>query len=169
MSESEMKSEANETNGTSALGMPWFEFPKNVFPANAFSTGAFPNGAFADIAQRGVAQVQERCDKIKAFSAELTEALSETYANNARGATDYGLKLIEISNANAASAIDFVSHVLDSRSVTDVLSISAAEARKAFDSAAERNRELFELAHKLAERTGEPIRKHVASALQRAS
>jgi hypothetical protein len=53
--------------------------------------------------------------------------------------------------------------------VTDVFTISATEARKAFDTAAARNRELFDLAQRLGQQTGEPIRKHVANALKQAS
>jgi phasin len=146
-------------NGTSGVVMPWFDFSKFDFSKNAF----------ADMAERGVVRAQERCDKIKALSADLAEAVSETYASNARGATDYGLKLIEISNANTASAIDFLAHVLGSKSVTDVFSISASEARKAFDTAAARNRELFDLAQRLARETSEPISKHVANTFQQAS
>ena len=163
MSESEMKSEPNGMNGTSALGMPlgmpWFDFSKFDYSKNPF----------ADMAERGVARAQERCEKIKALSADLAEAVSETYASNTRGATDYGLKLIEISNANTASAIDFLSHVLDSKSVTDVFTISATQARKVFDTAAAQNRELFDLAQRLARETSEPIRKHVAHTFQQAS
>lgn len=48
----------------------------------------------------------------------MTQALSETYSSNARSATDNGLKVFEISNANAASAIDFFFDLLDSKSVT---------------------------------------------------
>jgi phasin len=154
-----MKSGLNGTNGTGGVGMPWSDFSKFDFSKNAF----------ADMAERGVARAQERCDKIKALSADLAEAVSETYASNARGATDYGLKLIEISNANTASAIDFLAHVLGSKSVTDVFSISASEARRAFDTAAARNRELFDLAQRLARETSEPIRKHVANTFQQAS
>jgi phasin len=145
----------NETkiglNGGGSLGMPWFGFSRNVF---------------GEVAERGVAQAQERCGKIKVLSEDFAETLSETYASNARGATDYGLKLIDISKANTASALEFVSRLLDLRSVTDVFNLSAAEARKAFDTAAAQNRELFDLAQRLARETGEPIRKHVANALQ---
>jgi phasin len=144
--------------------MPWLDFSK--FELSKFDLS---KTAFADMAERGAARVQERCDKIKTLSADLAEALSETYAGNARGATDYGLKLIEMSNANTASAIDFLSHVLGSRSVTDVFTISATEARKAFDTAAAQNRELFDLAQRLARETSEPISKRVANAFQQAS
>jgi len=87
----------------------------------------------------------------------------------ARGVTDYGLKLLEVSSANAASAIDFLSHVLECRSVSDVVAISATEARRAVESAAARNRELFGLAQRLASHTGEPIRNHLVNAVRQAS
>jgi hypothetical protein len=99
---------------------------------------------------------------------EMTEVLRETYSSNARSATDYGLKVIEISNANTASALDFFAHLFGSRSATDVLALSAAQARKAFDAASEQNKELWALTQKLATETGEPIRKHFTRALHQA-
>jgi len=42
----------------------------------------------------------------------MTEALREAYSSNARSTTDYGLKVIEISNAITAAAIDFFAHLL---------------------------------------------------------
>jgi hypothetical protein len=92
-------------------------------------------------------------------------ALRETYSSNARSATDYGLKVIEISNANTTSAIEFFAHLLGSKSVTDVFTLSAAQARKAFDTTSAQNKDLWELAQKLATETGEPIRKHVVKVL----
>jgi hypothetical protein len=50
----------------------------------------------------------------------MAEAPRETYSSNARSATDYGLKVIEISHANTASASDFFALLLGSKSVTDV-------------------------------------------------
>ena len=85
--------------------------------------------------------------------------------SNGRSATDYGLKVIEISNANTASAIDFFALLLGSRSVTDVFTLSAAQARKAFDTTSAQNKDLWELAQKLATETGEPIRKRVVKVL----
>jgi hypothetical protein len=98
----------------------------------------------------------------------MTEALRETYSGNARSATDYGLKVIEISNANAASAFDFLIDLCGSKSATDVFTLSAAQTRKAFDTASDQNRELWALTQKLATETGEPIRKHFTKAFHQA-
>jgi phasin len=151
VSESEVKVGLNGTNG---FGMPLLGFPRIAVP-----------GVFGELAKHGVARAQEGCEKIKAASEEMAEALRETYSSNVRSATDYGLKVIEISNANTASGIDFFARLLGSKSVTDVFTLSAAQANKAFDTASAQNKELGELAQKLAAETGEPIRKHVAKVL----
>lgn len=151
MSESEVKVAANTSNG---FALPLFGFPKMAL-----------SGLFGELAEQGVARAQEGCEKIKAASGGMAEALRETCSSNARSANDYGLKVIEISNANTTSAIDFLAHLLGSKSVTDVLSLSAAQARKTFEAASAQNKELWELGQKLAAETGEPIKKHVAKAL----
>ena len=155
MSESEVKAGLNGANG---FGMPLFGFPRIALP-----------GVFGELAEQGIARAQEGCEKIKAASEEMAEALRETYSSNAKSATDYGLRVIEISNANASSAIDFFAHLLSSKSATDAFTLSAAQARKAFDTASAQNKELWELAQKLATETGESIRKHVAKVLYQAN
>src|ERR1700676_3031806 len=119
---------------------------------------------FGELSEQGVGRAQRGCEKVAA-SEEMAVALRESYSSNARSATDYGLKVIEISNANTASAIDFFGLLLGSKSVTDVFTLSAAQARKAFDTTSAQNKDLWELAQKLATETGEPIRKHVVKVL----
>lgn len=141
-------------NGTNVFAMPWLDFSKVMFP-----------GVGRELAEQGLARAREGCEKIKAASEEMTQALRETYSSNARCTTDYGLKVFEISNANAASALDFFVHLFGSKSATDAYTLSAAQARKAFDTASDQNRELWALAQKLATETGEPIRKHFTRVL----
>ena len=154
MSESEVNAGLNGANG---FRMALFEFPRIALP-----------GMFDELAKQWAARAQEGCEKVKAASEEMAEALRETYSSNARSATDYGLKVIETSNANTASAIDFFAHLLGGKSATDVFTLSVAQAHKAFDTASAQNKELWELAQKLATETGEPIRKQVAKVLHQA-
>jgi phasin len=154
MSDNGMKAGPNVING---LGLPLFGF-KAAWP-----------GMFGEVAEQGVARAQEGCAKIKSASESVAEAMRESYSSTARSATDYGLKLIEISNANAASAIHFFAHLLGSRSVTDVFTLSAAEARRGFETASIQNKELWELGQKLAAETSGPVTKRVAKILERAA
>jgi phasin len=149
VSESEVKVELNGTNGMPLLG--------------------FSNTAFGEFAGQGLARAQEGCEKLRAVSVELAEALRETYSSNAKSATDYGLKVLDISKDNTASAIEFLAHLLASKTVTDVLTLSATHARKTFDTTSAQNKELWGLAQKAAQETSEPIRKHVAKAFNLAS
>jgi phasin len=149
VSESELKV---TPNGTNIFGMPLLDFSKIALP------GIGGN-------EQVLSRAREGFEKIKAASEEMTEALRETYSSNARCTTDYGLKVFEISNANAASALDFFVHLFGSKSATDVYTLSAAQARKAFDTASDQNKELWALAQKLATETGEPIRKHFTRVL----
>jgi phasin len=151
VSESEVKVEANVSNG---FTLPSFGFPKTAL-----------SGLFGDLAEQSVVRAQEGCEKMKAASGEMAEALRESCSSHARSASDYGLKVIEISNANTAAAIDFFAHLLNSKSMRDVLSLSAAQARRTFEAASSQNMELWELGQKLAAETSEPIKKHVAKAL----
>lgn len=139
-------------NGMNILTIPAFAFPKFAMP-----------GGFGEIAQQGLARAQEGCDKLKSVSEAAAEALRETYSNNA----SYGLKVIEISSANTASAFDFFAGLLGSKSMTDVVALSATQACKTFETTSAQNKELWELAQRFAVQ-GEPIRKHVANVLKQA-
>ena len=154
MSESKMKV---TRSGANSFGMPFLDFSKIVLP-----------GVSGELAEQGFARAREGYEKIKAASEEMTEALRETYSSNARSATGYGLKVFEISYANAASALDFFVHLYGSKSATDVYTLSAAQARKAFDTASDQNKELWALTQKLATETGEPIRKRFTKVLHQA-
>ncbi|WGR93243.1 phasin family protein [Bradyrhizobium sp. ISRA443] len=144
----------SEPNGQHGFAMSLFTLPRATSPA---TTG--------ELAAESIASAQDACRKIKAISQEMAATLRETYSRNARSVTDYGLKVIELSNANTTSAIDFFTHLLESKSVTDVLILSATEARRSFETTSALNRELLELAQKLAKDTAEPMRKSVTKAL----
>jgi phasin len=140
-------------NGNNLFGMPLPDFSKMALPGVAAN-------------ERVLARTREGFERIKAASEQMTEALCETYSSNAKSATDYGLKVFELSNANAASTLDFMIHLCGSKSATDVVALSAEQTRKAFVAASDQNRELWTLAQKLATETGEPIRKHFSKAFQ---
>ncbi|WP_249158320.1 phasin family protein [Bradyrhizobium jicamae] len=129
-------------NGASTNGTQSFPFSRIAIP-----------GVVGDLAERSFARAQ---------------AFSEAYSSNAQGAADYGLKVLEISHANAASAFGFFVDLLASKSPTDVLSLSAEHARKSFAMATEQNRELWALGQKLATNMSEPVKKQFATVLQQA-
>jgi phasin len=141
--------------------------PNGTTDLNGTSGFALP-GIFGALAEQGIARAQAGCERIKVTSEQMGEALRETYSVNAGSATSYGLKVIEISNANTAAAMDFFVHLLAGKSVTDIVTLSVEQARKTFDATSAQNRELWDLAQKLATEAGEPVRKQVARVFQKA-
>jgi phasin len=158
-----MKVEANnpatanvEANGKRAFEMPLFELPKMAMP-----------GFFLEIAEQSAVRLKENCEKIKAASAETVDALRETYSINAKATADYGIKVIEVSSVNTNSAFDFLTSLIGTNSVSEIVKLSAGQARRNFDTASTQNRELWSLAQKIATETAEPVKKSVTRVLQR--
>src|ERR1700744_998600 len=123
-----MKVEVNtntpNANGQAKRGfdMPLFELPRMAMP-----------GVFRGIADHSVVRVKENCEKMKAASGELADVLRETYSTNAKGAADYGIKVIEISSVNTSSAFDFFTNLMGTKSLSEIMTLSAVQARKNFD------------------------------------
>ena len=64
--------------------LPNFEIPKMEIPA-----------AFRELAEKSVSQAKETYEKMKSAAEEATDVLEDTYATATKGASDYGLKVIE--------------------------------------------------------------------------
>jgi phasin len=135
-----------------------------------FDTPLFPmSGMFRGITEQSVARARENCEKMMAASGEIADILRETYSTNAKGAADYGAKVIEISGVNTNSAFDFFTNLMETKSLTEIMKLSATQSRKNVEVASAQNRELSELAQRVAAETAEPIKKSVTRALQKAS
>jgi phasin len=140
-----------------AFELPLFGLLKMTTPAT-----------FREMAEPGVAQIKENCEKMKVASEEMADALRQTCSTNARVATDYGVRVIDIYRENATSALDFFTNLIDAKSPSEIVNLSVAQARKSFDAASAQSRELWDLAQKVATETTEPIKKGVTGLLQKA-
>jgi phasin len=134
-------------------GMPLFELPK----------------MFRGIAKQSVVQAKESSEKMRAASEEIADMLRETYSTNARSAANYGFKVIEISGVNTNSALDFLTNLMGTKSLSEIIKLSATQGRKNFDAASAQNKELWDLVQKLAIESAEPIRNSFTRSLQKVS
>jgi len=127
--------------------MPKFEMPKVEMPA-----------AFREFAERGVAQAKDSYEKMKAAAEEATDVLETTYSTASKGASDYGLKVIEATRINTNAAFDFAGELMTAKSFSEVIELSSAHARKHFETLTAQGKELSALAQKVATETAEPIK-----------
>jgi phasin len=127
--------------------MPKFEIPKVEMPA-----------AFREFAERGVAQAKDTYEKMKAVAEEATDVLETTYSTASKGASDYGLKVIEAARVNTNAAFDYAGELLAAKTFSEVLELSSAHARKQFEALTMQSKELSALAQRVATDTAEPIK-----------
>ena len=138
------------------LEMPKFDLPKMEVPA-----------AFREFAEKGLTQVKENYEKMKVAAEEATDVFEDTYATASKGASDYGLKVIENARANANATFDYASELMNVKSVAEVVELSTAHARKQFETLTAQTKELSALAQKVATESTEPMKAGVTKAFKK--
>jgi phasin len=133
-----------------------FEVPKMEIPA-----------AFREIAEKSVSQAKETYEKMKSVAEDATDVLEDTYATATKGASDYGLKVIEVTRVNTNAAFDFYSQLMAVTSYSEMVELSTAHARKQFETATAQGKELASLVQKVATETAEPIKDSVTKAFKK--
>jgi len=148
---------------TGAFEMPKFEMPKFEIPKVEMPA------AFREMAERGVAQAKESYEKMKAAAEEATDVLETTYSTATKGASEFGLKVIEAARANTNAAFDFAGELLAAKTVSEAMELSSAHARKQFEALTAQSKELGALAQKVATEASEPIKSGMNKAFSKVS
>ena len=136
--------------------LPGFDLPKFEVPA-----------AFREAAEKGVAQAKEGWEKMKSATEEATEVLEESYTTAAKGASEYGLKVIDAARTNTNAAFDFATEIATAKSLSELVELSTAHARKQFDTVSAQTKELSSLAQKVSADTVEPFKTGFTSAFKK--
>jgi phasin len=142
---------------TSKAGAGPFEMPKFEMPKFDMPKVEMP-AAFREFAERGVAQAKDTYEKMKAAAEEATDVLETTYSTATKGASDYGLKVIEAARTNTNAAFDFAGELFAAKTLSEVIELSSAHTRKQFETLTAQSKELSALAQKVATDTCEPIK-----------
>src|SRR5437667_12088189 len=91
------KTPKNVTSPSAAIEAPNFEIPRFEIPV-----------AIRELVEKGGAQAKENYEKMKTAAEGMTGVVEATYATAARGATDYGLSVIEMTRYIDTAAFDIV-------------------------------------------------------------
>jgi phasin len=149
------------TVATPGFEMPGFDIPKFDMPKMEVPA------AFREFAEKSVSQAKDSYEKMKTAAEEATEILEDTYATATKGASDYGLKLVEVARVNSDAAFDFMSELMTVKSLSEFVELSTAHTRKQFESFAAQSKELAAMAQKVATDTAEPMKESVTKAFKK--
>ena len=139
-----------------SFDLPKFDMPNMEVPA-----------AFREFAEKSVSQAKDNWEKMKAATEEASGLIEGSYATATKGATDYGLKMIEAARANTNAAFDYAGQMMSVKSLAEAVELSTAHLRKQFDTMSTQTKELSSLAQKVATDTCEPIKESVTSAFKK--
>ncbi len=128
---------------TPMLEMPSFDMPKMEVPA-----------AFREFAEKSVTQAKDNWEKMKAATEEATDMIETSYSTASKGASDYGLALIDAARANTNAAFDFYSQIMTAKSLSEMIELSTSHARKQFETVTAQSKDLTALAQKVATESG---------------
>ncbi|SDG37181.1 phasin [Bradyrhizobium sp. Rc2d] len=156
MNDANVKVETHAANESSNGAKPRFELPLLNFQE-----------LFRGFAEQGAAQARKNIESMKSTSEEISDVLREACSMNVKGTIDYGARVIEISKNNTSATLEFFSRLAETRSLLDIVHLSTAQSREAFEAASAQNRELWALAQKVAIDTTEPIKTGFNRVLQR--
>jgi phasin len=155
-----------KSKSASAAVAPAFELPKFELPNFEIPKLEIP-AAFREIAEKSVSQAKETYERMKSAAEEATDVLEDTYATATKGVSEYGLKWIEAARENTNATFDFYSELLTVKSLSDVVELSTAHARKQFETVTAQTKDLAALAQKVATETAEPMKGSVTKAFQK--
>jgi phasin len=153
----EANTESTKSTKSSAKVPP--PFP-SVFPSEA-------PAAFRDMAEKSLSHAKDNYEKMKSAAEEATGLLEDTYASATKGATDYGMKVIELTRENTNSAFDFATQLLGAKSFSEVVELTSSHARKQFEALSSQGKELATLAQKVATEASQPLKDGMSKATQR--
>jgi phasin len=140
------------------FGMPNFEMPQMEIPA-----------AFREFAEKSASQAKDTYEHMRSAAVEATDGLEDSYASASKGASDYGLKVIEVARVNTNAAFDFYSQLFALKSYSEVVELSTAHARKQFEIVTAQTKDLATLAQKVMAETVEPVKDRVTKVFKKAS
>jgi len=126
--------------------MPNFEMPKMEIPAE-----------FRKFAENSASQARETLEKMRSAAETATDVIEETYATSTKGASDYGLKVINATRINTSAAFDFYAKLMTMKSFSDVVELATAHARKQFEAVTAQSKELAALMQKVTTETSKPM------------
>jgi phasin len=142
----------SKTVPSGAFEMPKFELPNFDMPKMEIPA------AFREIAEKSVSQAKDTYERMKSAAEEATDVLEDTYAAATKGASDYGLKVIEAARANTNAAFDFATQLMTVKSLSEMVELSSAHTRKQFEALTAQSKELAAIVQKVATDSAEPMK-----------
>ena len=113
---------------------------------------------FREVTDTGTERSKEMFETIGAATTEAADVMKNCCSTALKGMQDYNSKLIEFSQANIKSYVEFVQKLAGVKSPSEFLEVSTDHRRHQLETAAEQAKQLADIAQKVALAAAEPLK-----------
>ena len=122
-----------------------------------------------DMTETGAQQSKAVFEKIAVATNEAAEVMTNCCSTALNGMQEYNSKLIEFTQANAKSHVEFLQKLVGVKSPTEFLELSTGRNRSQLERLADQAKRLTELTKHVALATAEPVKTGLAKVYDRAA
>jgi phasin len=122
-----------------------------------------------DVTDASAERSKEVFETIGAATTEAADVMKNCCSTALKGMQDYNSKVIEFSQANTKSYIEFVQKLAGVKSPTEFFEVSTDHGRYQLETVAEQAKQLAELVQKVTLATAEPLKTGFAKAYNHAA
>ncbi len=116
--------------------------------------------------EKGLVEARAKYAKAKSAAEETSHAVEASYGAAQKGVIAFNVKAIEAVKAGAAANFDLFASLAGAKTLSELVTLNTEFARKRFEDASARGKELAELARKVADEASAPIKAHVAKSFK---
>ena len=113
--------------------------------------------ALREYADSAVAQAKRSYEKMKAAAEEAIELFESTYETAAKGASEYGRKVVETTRTNTNAIFDFAEELLTAKTFADVVAVTNSHATEQLETFRAQTEQLNGLAQKITNKVVGPL------------
>jgi phasin len=122
-----------------------------------------------DATDTGAERSKEVFESIGAATTEAAEVMKSCCSTALKGMQDYNSKVVEFTQANTKSYVEFVQKLAGVKSPSEFIEVSTNHGRYQLETVTEQAKQLAELAQKVTLATAEPLKTGFAKAYNRAA
>jgi phasin len=114
------------------------------------------------LVEKGLVDARARYSQAKVAAEEASAAVEASYGAARDGVVAFNLKAIDAIKADADANFDLLRSLATAKSASELVTLQTEFARKRFEAATARSKELAEFARKVADEAAAPIKAQVA-------
>src|ERR1051325_2246648 len=133
-----------------------------------FGAFQFPN-AFRELAEKSVTQARDTYAKLKTAAEDATDLVESTVEAAREGAFALSVKALDAAKTNSDASFALARELFGARTLSEVIELQSAFARRLFESTTAQIKESQERAEKVVTDTTKPVAEKVEKSLRAAA